>query len=363
MGESRTSAPLRLGLERRTHPAQARARKTVDHILETAAVLLDEVGVDAFNTNLLAERAGVGIRTVYRYYPNKLVILAALMERIGGEWARAYGGFERMADPVWDWRAALRSLADGFIRGAERNPGWIAIMSALRALPELRQIAREQADLAANQLAESLRGRDARGSDAELRICAQLVMEAGGQLVDGAVACDGTVPEDLVRELTRMQHAYLAPLLDRPGVRAGRVELDQLAPCCDVRRRVFVEEQGLFEAEEFDAEDARCVHFIARRGGEPVGAARLRVNGHAPSAEQVAVLAEHRRGGVGRELMRALQAEAASRGFEELMLNAQESAVAFFERLGYRCEGEPFEEAGISHRMMRKRLRGERPGE
>lgn len=94
-----------------------------------------------------------------------------------------------------------------------------------------------------------------------------------------------------------------------------------------------------------------------------MGAARLRVSGNAPSAERVAVLPEHRRGGVGRELMQALQAEAASRGFGELVLNAQESAVAFYERLGYRCEGEPFEEAGIPHRVMRKRLRGERPGE
>jgi len=212
-----TSPLLAPGLERRAHPAQARARQTIDHILETAAVLLDEVGVDAFNTNLLAERARIGIRTVYRYYPNKLAILVALMERIGGEWAWADGAFERMADSACDWRAAWQSLAESYIHGAERSPGWIAIMSALRALPELRQIAREQADLAATQFAESLRRRGAHGSDVELRRRVHLVMEVGGQLIDRAVARDGKVPEDLVRELARMQHAYLAPVLDCPG--------------------------------------------------------------------------------------------------------------------------------------------------
>ena len=48
-------------------------------ILETAAELVDEVGVVGFTTNLLAERAGIRVRTIYRYFPSKLGVLNALM--------------------------------------------------------------------------------------------------------------------------------------------------------------------------------------------------------------------------------------------------------------------------------------------
>ncbi len=46
-------------LEPRSHPVQERSRKTVNRILETAAELVDEVGVVGFTTNLLAEQADI----------------------------------------------------------------------------------------------------------------------------------------------------------------------------------------------------------------------------------------------------------------------------------------------------------------
>ena len=59
-------------------PSQARSRATLDIILEAAAQLLESVGESGFNTNALAERAGVSIGTLYRYFPDKQSIIAAL---------------------------------------------------------------------------------------------------------------------------------------------------------------------------------------------------------------------------------------------------------------------------------------------
>ena len=59
-------------------PSQVRSRATVEIILEAAAQLLESVGEDGFNTNALAERAGVSIGTLYRYFPDKQSIIAAL---------------------------------------------------------------------------------------------------------------------------------------------------------------------------------------------------------------------------------------------------------------------------------------------
>lgn len=62
-------------------PSQTRALRTVDDILEAALQLLERDGEKGFNTNAVAERAGVSIGTLYRYFPDKGAILAALASR------------------------------------------------------------------------------------------------------------------------------------------------------------------------------------------------------------------------------------------------------------------------------------------
>jgi predicted GNAT family N-acyltransferase len=135
-------------------------------------------------------------------------------------------------------------------------------------------------------------------------------------------------------------------------VRVARPE--ELAQCCDIRREVFVDEQGVPLDEEMDAHDANSTHFLALLDGEPVGTARLRTLGDGtPKAERVAVRKAWRRHGIGRALMRALEDAARA---PEIVLNAQVPVIAFYEHLGYRAEGPVFDEAGIPHRAMRKPL-------
>ncbi len=62
-------------------PRQSRAGDTVDVVLEAAAQLLEASGEAGFNTNAVAERAGVSIGTLYRYFPDKQSILCALALR------------------------------------------------------------------------------------------------------------------------------------------------------------------------------------------------------------------------------------------------------------------------------------------
>lgn len=65
---------------RRT-PRQTRALQTVDFILEAAAYILAEEGLEGFTTNRIAERAGVNIASLYQYFPNKSAILEELQAR------------------------------------------------------------------------------------------------------------------------------------------------------------------------------------------------------------------------------------------------------------------------------------------
>lgn len=133
---------------------------------------------------------------------------------------------------------------------------------------------------------------------------------------------------------------------------------DRLAECLAIRREVFILGQDVPEDLEVDGLDPECVHFLATVDGVAVGTARLRRLPGAAKVERVAVLARCRGMGLGRDLMRALHAEAERQAIPLLKLNAQEAVVGFYEDLGYTAVGERFMEAGIPHQAMRLELSG-----
>ncbi|NBX53454.1 MAG: YbgC/FadM family acyl-CoA thioesterase [Betaproteobacteria bacterium] len=130
---------------------------------------------------------------------------------------------------------------------------------------------------------------------------------------------------------------------------------DQLqALAAPLRQAVFVNEQGIDPALEWDPADAQCVHAVLCNPlGVAVATGRL-----LPSTQGVAkigrmaVLRRLRQTGLGKQVLWALVEQARQRGDREVQLHAQRSAQGFYQRLGFMAQGEPFEEAGISHIMM-----------
>ncbi|MFZ9887260.1 MAG: GNAT family N-acetyltransferase [Myxococcota bacterium] len=141
---------------------------------------------------------------------------------------------------------------------------------------------------------------------------------------------------------------------------ATAAELDR---CLAVRREVFIEEQGVSEADEVDDLDDTCRHLLVFPSGTTtltgaVGTARLLlVEPGRMKAQRVAVQKNMRGGGAGRALMTQLETLAWQGGCEQVVLGAQLEALPFYERLGYVAYGEVFDDAGIPHRMMQKTLR------
>ena len=136
---------------------------------------------------------------------------------------------------------------------------------------------------------------------------------------------------------------------------------DDLEAAFAIRRQVFIDEQGVAPDLEWDGQDDTAVHAVAvLEDGETIGTGRF-VRAGEPDAVRIgrmAVLPEHRRLGVGTTILRALEEEAAARGARRALLHAQTYAAAFYTGLGYRKEGETFEEAGIEHIAMWKDLTG-----
>jgi predicted GNAT family N-acyltransferase len=123
------------------------------------------------------------------------------------------------------------------------------------------------------------------------------------------------------------------------------------AAALEVRRRVFIEEQGVDAALERDQHDDACAHLVALAAGRVVGTARYRRTERGVKLERVAVLAEVRGCGVGSALVR--HAIALLPTGSDIYIHAQQSALGFWQHMGFVAEGAPFHEAGIPHRFMR----------
>ena len=125
-----------------------------------------------------------------------------------------------------------------------------------------------------------------------------------------------------------------------------------------VRTEVFVQEQGIPVALEWDEADPNALHAVTYNAlGQAIATARLLE--HAPKTAKVGRMAVKRvlRGShLGRDLLHALIAAAKARGDNEVVLHAQCSAKGFYEKAGFTPRGEPFEEVDIPHIEMFKRL-------
>ena len=126
-----------------------------------------------------------------------------------------------------------------------------------------------------------------------------------------------------------------------------------IAACRALRRTVFIEEQGVSEADEVDGLDSQAIHILAKQDGRPVGSARLLTIGDTGKVGRVCVLQEARGTGLGAALMQAAVAQFRTiPGITRVKLGAQLHALAFYERLGFTAYGAVFMDAGIAHRDM-----------
>jgi len=121
-----------------------------------------------------------------------------------------------------------------------------------------------------------------------------------------------------------------------------------------IRFEVFVNEQAVPEALEWDGLDPQCRHVLARdASGVPIGTGRLLPDGH---IGRMAVLESWRRTGVGNAILAKLIGLAQARGDRVLILNAQSYVTAFYRRAGFEVTSAEFMEAGIPHVEMRRVL-------
>ncbi len=134
-------------------------------------------------------------------------------------------------------------------------------------------------------------------------------------------------------------------------------ETDDIDTCRTLRRAVFIDEQGIAEPDEWDDLDGQAIHLLAWQGNRPVGTARILQSGDIGKIGRVCVLPDMRGTGLGAALVRAAVEKLGSLpGVTHARLGAQVHATGFYEKLGFTVSGEEYDDAGIPHRDMIRRL-------
>jgi predicted GNAT family N-acyltransferase len=126
----------------------------------------------------------------------------------------------------------------------------------------------------------------------------------------------------------------------------------------DVRRQVFVREQGISEGLVFDNHDRDALHVVVEDGEKIIGTARVRFLGNKQAKlERMAVTKAFRHKGIGRGIIALLDAELRAKQVQQVVIHAQEGAVEFYKSCGFKESGSPFREANIKHIKMLRMLR------
>lgn len=121
-----------------------------------------------------------------------------------------------------------------------------------------------------------------------------------------------------------------------------------------VRNEVFVREQNVPRHLEFDGLDTSALHWLALTHEEaPAGTLRLLPTGQ---IGRMAVLRPYRGHGIGSRLLHHAIAAAEAHGWDEVWLNAQYARRGFYARHGFIVISDVFQDAGIPHQRMLRRL-------
>jgi len=131
----------------------------------------------------------------------------------------------------------------------------------------------------------------------------------------------------------------------------------ELQEAFEVRRQVFVREQGISEGLVFDEHDKEALHMMVKDGDRVIGTARVQfLTNNQAKLERMAILKRYRSKGIGREMLLFLDAVWKDKQVQQVIIHAQFEVIPFYKLCGFDELGLPFREAGIKHIKMCKQL-------
>ncbi|PEE39441.1 GNAT family N-acetyltransferase [Bacillus pseudomycoides] len=136
-------------------------------------------------------------------------------------------------------------------------------------------------------------------------------------------------------------------------------EITDLETAFQIRKEVFVKEQGVPLEDEFDTFDKLsdvCHHILVYFNEIPVGTGRIRFVDNIGKLERICILQPYRKYGLGKVIIQTLEEIAREKEISKVKLHGQTHAEGFYNKLGYHTSSDVFMEDGIPHILMTKDL-------
>ena len=197
--------------DRITRPSQARSRITFDRILSVAKEIIVEQGIAALNTNLVAERAGINIGTVYHYFPDKIAILLEL-SKADRDLRSSY-----IIDKVSELPSApdlenwVHEVVELTYKLRTDHPATIELRRAIRSIPELLDADRIRNEEVVTRLNTMYSVRFPNATPARRKMVARVNYETLSGLLD-AYGDDVTHDKEFYSEVASMIVAHMKTL-------------------------------------------------------------------------------------------------------------------------------------------------------
>ncbi|MDX2162745.1 MAG: TetR/AcrR family transcriptional regulator [bacterium] len=191
-------------------PKQARSRQRFALILDAAAALIAEQGIEAVTTNHIAERACVAIGSLYQFFPSKEAVVAALLDR----YLRAMVTvFPTAVDESRSFAETVGGVVDGIMTFKAEHPAFSQLFGAMNA-PTHHLLTQRMQGAITQRIAAMLKGYHPAMNDDQRARCALV----GYGIVKGLVGMEDIEPGMLRSEITTALLGYVRAFLKREGI-------------------------------------------------------------------------------------------------------------------------------------------------
>jgi AcrR family transcriptional regulator len=199
----------------RNAPVQARSTARLTALLDSAAAVVDEIGYERLTTAMVAERAGASIGTVYRYFPDRIVVLQGLSARFLAQYT------ERLARTVIDtrhesWLDAVAACIDAIVTAFRNEPGFRSLRfgDVLDITPGPGS--KSGNAVVAGLIADALRERfELEGADVAFHI--EVALSLSDALLARAFSASRHGDDRFITEAQRVARIYLVGIYGQPN--------------------------------------------------------------------------------------------------------------------------------------------------
>jgi AcrR family transcriptional regulator len=197
----------------RHRPQQTRSQERVDLILDTAADLIAEIGYETVTTNAIAERAGISIGSLYRYFPDKDAILRGLIVRHLEQVRAMYDGVFTEDLVYLPLEVVIDRIIDPFVKLQVACPEFKQILLGSDVSADIAA-ASEEMDQEIVERMTSFMLTTAKGIDDQRARLVAMACKAQVKALLSLITCDSDPAfcEQLTIEMKRMLYNYLAPI-------------------------------------------------------------------------------------------------------------------------------------------------------